>query len=403
LNESFGKNSYLISDSDSDQIVVKDDNNQINFKSLIDNDYNLTLTSRFFKNRLIVGSERISKINDSIYALALYNGFMLIDTKNYSEKTVLQEPIIEKISVDKKLIEIDSIELVETPYNKNVSISISSPKSTDYYFEYSIPTLDTIHWYKMENEKLDIPNLNDGDYTILFRTVNSSGIISSNKALKLTVLPPWYEGIIGVLLYFLLALIAASFIFVLHKRKINKEHHLLQQKFEKEQEELLKQKSIESEKKIMQLKTEALKNEVKLKSKQLANTAMALVKKNESMLEIKNELLHNKDSFSNYWAFKKMLKKVNNSIGHQDEWEVFEYNFNQVHEEFFNELKSKYPHLTHKDLKICAYIKMNLLTKEIAPLMNISIRGVETHRYRLKRKLNLENDKSLADFLRNIK
>lgn len=94
--------------------------------------------------------------------------------------------------------------------------------------------------------------------------------------------------------------------------------------------------------------------------------------------------------------------KVDNSIDHKDEWEVFEFNFNQVHEEFFNKLKERHPDLTHKDLKVCAYIKMNLSTKEIAPLMNISIRGVETNRYRLRKKLDLENDNSLVDYLQNI-
>ena len=82
---------------------------------------------------------------------------------------------------------------------------------------------------------------------------------------------------------------------------------------------------------------------------------------------------------------------MDNSIAHKDEWKIFEHNFNQVHEEFFNQLKKQFPELTPKDLKLCAYIKMNLSTKEIAPLLNISIRGVETHRYRLKGKLNLNN------------
>ena len=121
------------------------------------------------------------------------------------------------------------------------------------------------------------------------------------------------------------------------------------------------------------------------------------------MLEIKTELENNKSSFSNSLGYKRLLRKIDNSIAHEDEWELFEHNFNQVHEEFFNQLKVNHPKLTHKDLKICAYIKMNLLTKEIAPLMNVSIRGLETHRYRLKRKLNLENDKSLNDYLRNFK
>ena len=129
----------------------------------------------------------------------------------------------------------------------------------------------------------------------------------------------------------------------------------------------------------------------------------SLVKKNESLLEIKVELVKNKIGFDNSSVYKRLLRKIDNSLGHEDEWQLFEYNFNQVHEEFFNQLKSKCPQLTHKDLKLCAYIKMNLLTKEIAPLLNVSTRGLETHRYRLKRKLNLENNKSLADYLKNFK
>ncbi len=403
LNEKFGNDAYLISEPDTDQIVIKNSKNQINFKSLTDNDTNLTLTSKFFKNRLIVGSEKISKINDSLYALTLYNGFMIIDSKNYSKQAVLQKPVIEKVAIDKKLIDLDSIQTIESPFNKNVSISISSPKSDDHFFEYSISNLDSIHWYKMEYEKFEISNLNDGDYTILFRAVNTSGDISPIRKINLKILPPWYEGILGGILYLLIITLIGMLFFVLHKRKINKEQRLLQLKFKKDQEEVLKQKALENEKQIMQLKTEALKSEIKLKSKQLANTAMALVNKNESMLEIKNELTQNKDNFDNDWSYKRLLKKIDNSIGHQDEWELFEYNFNQVHEEFFNQLKREFPKLAHRDLKICAYIKMNLATKEIAPLMNISIRGVETLRYRLKRKLNLANNNSLTDFLRNYK
>ena len=174
-------------------------------------------------------------------------------------------------------------------------------------------------------------------------------------------------------------------------------------KYKKEQQKLLREKTLENEKRIVQLKNDALQSDIKSKSKQLANNAMALVKKNESLQEIKKELMINKESFQNYYAYKKLLKKVDNSIVLKDEWEVFEYNFNQVHDEFFIKLKEKHPKLTSKDLKICAYIKMNLSSKEIAPLLNISVRGVETHRYRLNKKLNLDNDISMADYLLNIK
>lgn len=70
----------------------------------------------------------------------------------------------------------------------------------------------------------------------------------------------------------------------------------------------------------------------------------------------------------------------------EQDWEIFETNFNQVHEHFFKKLKEEFPDLTPGDLKLAAYLKMNLTSKEIAPLLNISIRGVENKRYRLRMK-----------------
>ncbi|MCB0446373.1 MAG: transcriptional regulator [Gelidibacter sp.] len=403
LNDSFSKNAYIISEDDSDILAIKN-KDIIEFKSFSNPDYHLTLSDKYFKKRLIVGYERTSKINDSIYALNLNDGFMLINTRKNSEASKIERPMIELIEVDKELIAFTPSQKIEIPYkNRNISISVSSANSRNHFFEYSIVNLDPSHWYRLEKETLELSNLSNGDYTILFRTSNNLGTVSPSTSLAFTVLPPWYKTTKGFILFLAIALLVTFVIYALHKRKVSKEQAYLKIQFEKEQKELLKEKTKENDRKIVELKNEALKNEVKLKSKQLANTAMALVKKNEALLELKSELLQNKSGFENPFSFKKLIKKVDHTIGHKDEWEIFEYNFNQVHEEFFNELKSKFPQLTHKDLKICAYIKMNLTTKEIAPLLNISTRGVETQRYRLKRKLNLDSDKNLVDYLANFK
>lgn len=400
LNEVFGADTSIISNPMPELLVTKNINDNISFVSLNNSNMHFELPNKLFKNSLVVDGESVSQIKDSLFALNLYDGFMLINSINYGNKDTLQIPIIEKIEVDKNLIDINDSDIYEFPFNKNIGISISSPKSSNHFFEYSISnSSDTLSWFKMDNEKLELSSLNNGNYKIYFRTADVSGKKSKIKMLQLEIEPPWYKH---PLLYFIAALLISLIVFGLHKRKIKKEQEVLRQKHIKEQQILLKEKAIENDKKIVQLKNESLKSEVKLKSKQLANTAMSLVKKNESMLEIKSELVRNKLDFGNTLVYKKLLRKIDNSIGHEDEWQLFEYNFNQVHEEFFNQLKRKFPQLTHKDLKICAYIKMNLLTKEIAPLMNVSIRGLETHRYRLKRKLNLENDKSLADYLRNF-
>ena len=97
-----------------------------------------------------------------------------------------------------------------------------------------------------------------------------------------------------------------------------------------------------------------------------------------------------------------LIKTLEKDIMGQDEWDKFEVHFDQVHEDFMKKLRNNYPELTPKDLRLCAYLRMNLSSKEIAPLLNISIRGVEISRYRLRKKLYLSRDANLTDFMMHL-
>ena len=405
LNKGLGKDSYIISDFESDILAIKNKNDAINFISLTDNKSNLSITNKYFEDRLVVGSENITKINDSIYCLNLNNGFMLINSKSSFEAEELFIPNIESITVNNTLINLEEFEVSESldlKYGQPITLGLSSAKSENYQLEYTFLNQDASKWFPLKGNSLELNSLSSGIQELAIRAKNDFGTTSEILKVKINVSPPWYRDTPGLLLYAITFVLFIFIMYLLHNRKIHKEQALMNEKFEKEQEELLRKKTIENDKKIIQLKNESLRNELKLKSKQLANSAMALVKKNETLQELKQELISHKEEFNNYYSYKKLIKKVNSSIEHEDEWEVFEHNFNQVHEEFFAKLKKKHSALTHKDLKICAYIKMNLSTKEIAPLMNISVRGVETHRYRLKKKLDLDNDNSLSDYLLNF-
>ena len=403
LNEKFGKDSYIISEENSQNLILKNTNGVISFETFDNTKKKTIYGNNSIKNKYVVGYENVSKINDSIYALNLVNGIMMMDSE-FKKETQLFQPSIENIAINNELIDLHSIAdgSMTLNYDQSLKIQIASPKSTEHFFEYKILDIDK-QWNRIENKTIELNNLKEGDYTIEFKASNDFGNTSSIEKLQFEILPPWFRGNIGFLLYLLiLALLLLGF-FYMHKRKIAKEQRLIEVKYQREQQKLLREKTLENEKRIVQLKNEALQNDIKLKSKQLANNAMALVKKNESLQEIKKELMINKDGFDNYYAYKKLLKKVDNSIVLKDEWEVFEHNFNQVHDVFFGKLMALHNKLTPKDLKICAYIKMNLSSKEIAPLLNISVRGVETHRYRLKKKLDLDNDTSLVDYLLKIK
>jgi FixJ family two-component response regulator len=109
------------------------------------------------------------------------------------------------------------------------------------------------------------------------------------------------------------------------------------------------------------------------------------------------------DSDMDFNKLKSEIKKaIKINAVNKHEWETFETNLNQIHNEFIINLSKKYPNLTSKDIKLCIYLKMNLSSKEIAPMMNISFRGVELHRYRLRKKLNLVQDENLSKFLLTV-
>ena len=129
---------------------------------------------------------------------------------------------------------------------------------------------------------------------------------------------------------------------------------------------------------------------------------MNLIKKNEILIKIKNQLNKVHSNITNKTPLSEMQKLIHiidHHLTNEQDWELFEKNFTQVHESFLKKLKQDYPELTPGDLKLAAYLKMNLSSKEIAPLLNISIRGVENKRYRLRSKLNLQPQDNLIEFM----
>ena len=91
--------------------------------------------------------------------------------------------------------------------------------------------------------------------------------------------------------------------------------------------------------------------------------------------------------------------KIDSNIESDDVLKRIEEQFDIIHNNFMLHLQAKYPDLSVNERMMCAYLKMNLSTKEIAPLLNMSIRGVETLRYRLRKKFDLSRDENLIDFL----
>ncbi len=142
-----------------------------------------------------------------------------------------------------------------------------------------------------------------------------------------------------------------------------------------------------------------LQEDVFKKAKDLANSTMQLIRKNEVLLDIKQRLISIHHEVRNGAQIQHLVRLVDQELSSENDWAVFEENFNSVHEAFLRKMKQFFPELTPGDLRLAAYLKMNLSSKEIAPLLGISIRGVENKRYRLRKKMGLPTDENLVEFL----
>jgi DNA-binding CsgD family transcriptional regulator len=246
-------------------------------------------------------------------------------------------------------------------------------------------------------------NLPAGQYVFQVKARNNLGNESVVATYSFTILPPWYQTVWAYLVY---ALILVGFAYYLNLRHRKK---LLQQKeeYEEQQRQLQYMHQLElekNEKEIVKLRNEKLESEIGHKNSELANSAMHLVQKREMLGKIRddlNTLLKKIDNEQISNQFKKLLKLLGEDSKMDDNWEQFAHHFDKVHTDFLVVLKNRYPGLTANELKLCAYVRMNLSSKEIAQLMNISIRGVEIGRYRLRKKLGLPTEMNLFEFLLN--
>ena len=247
-------------------------------------------------------------------------------------------------------------------------------------------------------------NLPSNDYSFEIKARSNSDIESEITSYKFVVLPPWYKSIWAYLFYFLIFCIA---VFYLHKWQENKfENQKMKNEEEQKKQRYLHQLELEkTENELVILRNEKLNTEIDFKNAELATTAMHLVQKGELLSKIKADLSQMAKGLDNEKAVsevKKMIKVLGEDDRMDNDWEHFAQHFDKVHSDFITVLKENHPNITPNETKLSAYLHMNLSTKEIAQLMNISVRGIEISRYRLRKKLNLTTEISLYDYLINL-
>lgn len=250
----------------------------------------------------------------------------------------------------------------------------------------------------------DFTNLGPGEYTFEVQARIRNGKESPVIKYAFQIRPPWFKTPLALVMYGMGVLGFFAGFVMRQRRKFEYEKARMQVTHqEKEAQHIL---AVEQSKAALnEIQNEKLEAEVKFKNQELALTTMHLVQKAEILLSVQEGLHQIREKSTHPTAKKEiqqLLNLINFDVKVDEDWAHFAHHFDRVHVDFLKNLREQFPQLSSNDLKLCAYLRMNLSTKEIAPLMNISVRGVEGSRYRLRKKLNLASDANLTDFILGV-
>jgi DNA-binding CsgD family transcriptional regulator len=378
------------------------------------------ITAPFIRlqNRFINEFEFIYPFSDEHIFIGTDNGFAHYSTK--FPKSYSQE--FKSFIVRVEIPYLDTVLQLNQIYQPNAEYNFPFRKN-EFRFHFAAPffeesrNLDFSYFLENYSDKWsdwspinfkDFINLSENEYILKVKARNVYGTETEVTTFHFSVKPPWHRSKIAIFGYFaaFLFLVFMAVKYVRYRiKKSNREAKLKHERELRVREEEFQHQALIADKEIIRLRNEKLQDEMIFRDKELANQTMNLIQKNKFLIKLVEELQRIQSSTDDQTVKSKMIslkKRIQKEIDDKQQNRVFETYFDEVHNEFFNRMKDKYPNLSPNDLRLCAYIRMNISTKEISSLLNISYRGVEINRYRLRKKLDLARDVNLPTFLSNI-
>jgi DNA-binding CsgD family transcriptional regulator len=354
----------------------------------------------FFRGSLgVSGFENLSRVGNEKYVLGISDGFVVLNLDKIKEATYKIQ--LNEASHQRNLEPGTSMNLNTDPeldYGYNtVSFSFAVPqydKYTEVNYQYRLEGLFE-EWSAFTKEnRATFSNLKFGTYTFQVRAKVGNTITENSASYSFTIKRPWYLSTLALLIYLL-----GLFILFYSVHKIYNNYYAKKQKrllsLEKKKQ---KRRKLKDEKELIQLRNDKLRAEVEAKNRELAVATMSMIKKNEFLNRIKSQLQKASESKQ----IKSVIQTIDKNINNEDDWQFFEEAFNNADKNFMKKIKNAHPELTPSDLKLCAYLRLNLTTKEIAPLLNISAKSVEVKRHRLRKKMNLSRENTLTTYIMNL-
>ena len=347
----------------------------------------------------IPGYENISLFYKNHYLIGKSDGYMILNLDKGNDKThkiYLKNITKEKVNETKYYL--DKNKKTNIAYTENnVSFSFGVPlyeKYTERKYQYKLTGLyeNWSEWTTATNA--NFKNLSFGNYTFYVRAKIGNKLTENTASYTFSIGRPWYLSNLWIAFYLLLGAFVFATIHTVYKQYYKRQKQEFLTKKEKELERL----QLENEKELMKLRNDKLRADIETKNKELAASTMSIIKKNEFLNNIKKELslVENKE------IVKPVIKIIDKNIDKNGDWELFQEAFNNADKDFLKKVKDKHPSLTPNDLKLCAYLRLNLSSKEIAPLLNISYKSVEIKRYRLRKKMGLSSKDNLTHHILEI-
>ncbi len=355
---------------------------------------------------LVNNYENIVPLSENLHLICLDNGFAIfkkdiaLRAENKSAKLVIRDFSCANAEGDVLSVDLSSRAIALRNAYSNIAISFSTlqnPCSRKLY-QFMLEGIDTDWSNWSETAEAKYTRLPVGKYNFKVRTISSNGAITDPISLTFKVKPAWYASVLATIIYLLIVLGGIITSQYFYSRSLLK-YHNRRLMIANEKRKAEKQRS---EQEIMKLQNEKLQGEISHKNMQLADSTLSIIRKNEVLIEVKGELEKQKAELGPRYParyLQRLTTMIDKNISNDNDWEIFEALFDQAHENFFKRLKQSFPDLTQSDLKLCAYLKLNLSSKEIAPLLNISVRGVEIRRYRLRKRLALTSDNNLVEYI----
>ena len=347
--------------------------------------------------------------HNNISYFNMNNGIARFDSKRYSEtKWNLPQLRLDRVTYTSKygetsLLNVDSSkkERVKTPGKGSINFQFCFPNYNNepINFRYELTgNRETVT--TSTSPDISLHDLSFGNYQLKAIVTNSDNTVIGEYIYYFSIPTPFFLSA-GAIISYILLIITAIYFFSKWQTRRALEKRNAEYEAEKNKQNI---KMLEQEKLINQQQQQLLEAELSAKSKEIASLALDMFAKEKVIESLKESMIaqRQKGDISSR-DMDALLKKVESNMGNLEFLDIYQKNFDLIHDQFFRKLRERYPSLTASDLKFCALLRLNLSTKDIAKFTNLTVRGVEAARYRLRKKLNLPEKTSLIEFLIDFK